>query len=111
MDSAQLLDTLGPMALQAAEQVQQSKEKDDIRGRRIIPDYALAHTEAAQDPVVQACWQHAREIEQQIEKPTHTSGEKRGQSYTGFGNQPTRIVLRERVPHAQFSYSLSMLVP
>jgi hypothetical protein len=40
-----------------AESVRTSREKDDVRGRRIIDDYATTHPPASLDPVV-------REVEQ-----------------------------------------------
>ncbi len=47
-----LLSRLADMQTQIASDVENSKQKDDERGARIIPDYADSHTPAAQDSFV-----------------------------------------------------------
>ena len=50
-----------------AEDVQRSKAKDDIRGQRIIPDYAEAHTSAEEDSFVRATWSETDRMLAEIE--------------------------------------------
>jgi len=51
-----------------ARMVQASKEKDDIRGARIIPDYPAAHLPAAEDDFVLRTWQEYEMLKAAIEK-------------------------------------------
>jgi Domain of unknown function (DUF4954) len=53
-----------------ARDVELSKGRDDERGKRIMDDYVLVHTEAKQDPFVRQTWdettRHQREIEELV---------------------------------------------
>ena len=68
-ESASLTDLLGKLA-EAQEKIardtQESKEKDDKRGARIIDDYALAHKPAAEDSFVKETWTLTREMQEEI---------------------------------------------
>jgi len=68
MSVGEMLEILASSQEKIAESVQASKEKDDIRGRRIIPDYAYAHTSAEDDDVVRKTWQDTEELLRQIEE-------------------------------------------
>jgi hypothetical protein len=46
--------------------VQASREADDRRGVRIIPDYAAAHAPATSDPVVRDAWARVQRTEERI---------------------------------------------
>ena len=48
--------------------VEESKRKDDIRGARIIPDYAQAHTPAQEDPFVKQTWAETQELLAEVKK-------------------------------------------
>lgn len=58
-----LLDNLEKIA----NDVQSSKEKDDKRGRRIIPDYPQAHPPAAEDSFVKETWAETEKKQKAIE--------------------------------------------
>jgi hypothetical protein len=49
-----------------AKSVQASKEKDDIRGARIIPDYAEAHAPAKTDSFVKETWKETEALNTEI---------------------------------------------
>ncbi len=61
-----LLEELVRMEKKVAEDVEESKRKDDKRGARIIPDYADAHTPAAEDSFVKQTWEEFHAIEKEI---------------------------------------------
>lgn len=60
------LQLLAEMQEQIAKDVQSSKEKDDKRGVRIIPDYAEAHKPAAEDSFVKETWAFTRQFQAEI---------------------------------------------
>lgn len=62
------LQLLAQMEETIAKSVQESKEKDDKRGSRIIPDYADAHKPAAQDGFVKETWTKTKELQENINK-------------------------------------------
>lgn len=64
---AEHLRLLSTMQEEIAKDVQRSKEKDDKRGVRIIPDYAEAHTPAAEESFVKETWETTRKLQQEIE--------------------------------------------
>ena len=61
------LKRLAALEDELARSAQCSKEKDDIRGEKIIPDYAQTHLPAAQDPIIQETWETARRRKMEIE--------------------------------------------
>lgn len=59
-------EALGELIVQErtiAENVEQSKAKDDTRGARVIDDYAVAHSPAAEDGFVTETWERFRQVE------------------------------------------------
>ena len=50
------LQRLAKLEEYCAQSTHTSREKDELRGRKIIPDYDATHTLAAHDPFVQATW-------------------------------------------------------
>jgi hypothetical protein len=46
-----------------ARDVERSKKKDDLRGRKIISDYAEVGVPADQDPLVQQTWKETRQLQ------------------------------------------------
>lgn len=63
----ELLQVLAEMQEKIAEMVEESKRKDDIRGKKVIEDYDSAHTCAEDDSFVKETWQETRKILQEIE--------------------------------------------
>ena len=57
---------LAQLLEQMARGIEQSRTRDDERGRRIIADYGDVHTPAADDPVVRECWAETRRLQQDI---------------------------------------------
>ncbi len=51
-ETSALLKCLIKMQEKVAQDVEASKEKDDLRGKRVIDDYALAHTPASEEAFV-----------------------------------------------------------
>jgi hypothetical protein len=64
--AADALRLLTPMLEHVARAIEQSKTKDDQRGRAIIADYAAAHPTAQRDPVVVRTWQETSRLQQEI---------------------------------------------
>jgi hypothetical protein len=60
-DVCEALRLLPDMLERVAHDVEQSKAKDDVRGQRILDDYADTHTLAADDVFVQQTWAKAKE--------------------------------------------------
>ncbi len=56
------LTRLQELELKIAQSVQISKEKDDLRGRDMIPDYNEAHIQASDDPFVKKTWEEWEKI-------------------------------------------------
>ncbi len=56
------------MQEEIARSVQASKEKDDIRGARIISDYATAHAPASEDDFVIQTWNELEELKKEVER-------------------------------------------
>jgi hypothetical protein len=50
-----------------AQTTHSSREKDELRGRKIIPDYDATHTIAAQDPFVLATWKAMYTLRDEVE--------------------------------------------
>ncbi|MCD6386380.1 DUF4954 family protein [Candidatus Sumerlaeota bacterium] len=67
-DVAEHLRLLSSMQEEIARDVQRSKEKDDKRGKRIIPDYPEAHKPAAEESFVKETWEATRKLQQEIEE-------------------------------------------
>ena len=67
-DVSELLWMLIESQEQVARDVQSSKEKDDHRGVRIIPDYASAHPEAIEDGFVKETWRITQELKLGVKK-------------------------------------------
>ena len=65
---AELLRELAAMSKKMADDILLSKEKDDFRGARIIPDYDLAHIPAGQDRFVVTAKNEAEELKVEIEE-------------------------------------------
>ena len=63
---AQRMARLVEIERENARLVEDSKQKDDERGGRIIPGYADAHTPAANDAVVRSAWERVRLTEQRV---------------------------------------------
>jgi len=62
------LKLLVSMQEKIAKDVQVSKEKDDIRGARIIDDYPEAHAPAAEDSFVKQTHQETAQLKKEVEK-------------------------------------------
>ncbi|GAB4315164.1 MAG: hypothetical protein Kow0059_07120 [Candidatus Sumerlaeia bacterium] len=60
------LKRLSEMAEKIARDTQESKEKDDVRGARIIKDYPTAHPPAADDGFVKQTWAETKELQKEI---------------------------------------------
>ncbi|HUV38749.1 MAG TPA: DUF4954 family protein [Planctomycetota bacterium] len=63
---ADLLQVLSDTVEQIAVETQTSKEKDDVRGARVIDDYAHAHAPAAEDKFVKQTWAETRALQAEI---------------------------------------------
>ncbi len=63
---------------QIAGSVQSSKERDDRRGARIIPDYPSAHPVASDDAVVKEAWADLESVEEEVEKLITALGDGEG---------------------------------
>ena len=63
-----LLEELIEMEETMAYEVQYSKEKDDKRGTRIIPDYLEAHPPAASDPFIIETWEEANRLKGEVKE-------------------------------------------
>jgi hypothetical protein len=59
---AENLERLALMHDRIARDTERSKERDDIRGRKIIADYAEANTPAGEDGFVKETWERARKL-------------------------------------------------
>jgi len=57
-----LLDKLVEMQREIARGVELTKHKDDVRGIRVIPDYADAHPSAEDDPFVRQSWEETEAL-------------------------------------------------
>ncbi len=66
-DVKELLKLLVEYQEKVAKDVQVSKEKDDKRGARIIPDYAHAHAPAEQDGFVKETWEATKKLKADVE--------------------------------------------
>ena len=63
---------------QIAGSIQSSKEKDDRRGARIIPDYSSAHPAAPDDAVVKEAWAELESSEGEVERLIAALGDLQG---------------------------------
>jgi hypothetical protein len=66
-DVASALRLLPAVATDVARAVERSKAKDDVRGPRIIADYAEVHPPAGRDAVVRGAWEEAAALEREVE--------------------------------------------
>ncbi|MGB9691405.1 MAG: DUF4954 family protein [Candidatus Sumerlaeaceae bacterium] len=66
-DVKELLQLLVQYQEKVAKDVQVSKEKDDNRGARIIPDYVYAHAPAEQDGFVKETWEATKKLKADVE--------------------------------------------
>ncbi|MFH0975974.1 MAG: DUF4954 family protein [Spirochaetota bacterium] len=57
---------LAALEAEIAFDVQKAKEKDDVRGIKIIADYKDAHTDAIHDPFVKETWEAAEKMRDEI---------------------------------------------
>ncbi|HID10104.1 MAG TPA: DUF4954 family protein [Candidatus Latescibacteria bacterium] len=64
----ELLEMLREMQEKVAQDVEESKRKDDRRGARIIPDYAEAHTSAEEDKFVRQTWEDTGKLQAEIDE-------------------------------------------
>lgn len=64
----ELLEELSSMQGKIAESVEESKRKDDVRGRKIIDDYDTAHTSAEDDDFVKETWEETENIKNEVAK-------------------------------------------
>jgi hypothetical protein len=67
-DAAAALRELHAMLEKVARDVEQSKAKDDERGRRVLDDYAQTHVPAHADPFVKQTWAETRKTQAEIER-------------------------------------------
>ena len=65
---ADLLGALSKAVEKIAADTQESKEKDDARGARIIDDYPHAHAPAAEDKFVRQTWAETKSLQEEIAK-------------------------------------------
>jgi predicted RNA-binding protein YlxR (DUF448 family) len=56
------------MTQQIARDVETSKEKDDKRGVRVIPDYAEAHEAAKDNSFVKQTWVETETVKKEIQE-------------------------------------------
>ncbi len=56
------LERLAEIHERIARDTQRSKERDDIRGRKIVPDYADANTQAPDDGFVRETWERTEKV-------------------------------------------------
>ncbi len=63
---AENLERLGEIQERIARDTQQSKERDDIRGRKIIADYTEANTQAPDDGFVKETWEKSRTVKAKL---------------------------------------------
>ena len=68
MSIPKMLFQLAQMSETMCKEIRVSKEKDDFRGTRIIPDYVLAHVPAAQDAFVVTAQRESEELKAEIEQ-------------------------------------------
>ncbi|AXA37378.1 MAG: DUF4954 family protein [Candidatus Hydrogenedentota bacterium] len=66
-DVKELLQLLVQYQEKIAKDVQTSKEKDDNRGARIIPDYVHAHAPATSDSFVKETWEVTKKLAADVE--------------------------------------------
>ena len=67
----ELLDTLKEFQEKIAIMVEESKRKDDRRGRKIIDDYEKIHTLAQDDSFVKETWEETEKVKREIEEIKH----------------------------------------
>ncbi len=60
------LKLLAEMQEEIAKDVEESKAKDDKRGKRVIPDYAEAHKPAAEEDFVKETWEVTKQVQTEI---------------------------------------------
>lgn len=63
----ELLQILLKMQEEIAEMVEESKRKDDLRGRKIIDDYDEVHTLAEDDSFVKETWEETKTLKREIQ--------------------------------------------
>jgi len=67
-DVAADLELLCQYQQRIAEEVEESKRKDDVRGARVIDDYAEAHTPAEEDSFVKQTWEETKALQKEVKK-------------------------------------------
>lgn len=67
-DVKALLRKYAEMCEKIAQDVEDSKAKDDKRGARVIPDYAEAHEAAAENSFVKTTWEETNKIKADVEE-------------------------------------------
>jgi len=73
---ADLLRELSKAVEKIASDTQESKEKDDNRGARIIDDYPHAHAPAADDKFVRQTWAETKALQSEIRKLIRKVGKR-----------------------------------
>lgn len=68
------LERLALMHERVARDTERSKERDDIRGKRIIPDYAEANTLAPDDAFVKETWERSKRLGAEVRALASTLG-------------------------------------
>jgi hypothetical protein len=68
LDARSALRQLPPLLQQFARAVESSRAKDDVRGTRVIDDYADVHAPADRDAVVRQTWDEARRLQAEVEE-------------------------------------------
>ena len=63
---AENLERLGNIQERIARDTQQSKERDDIRGKKIIADYTEANTQAPDDGFVKETWEKSKTVKAKL---------------------------------------------
>jgi len=66
-DPAANLEELCRMQREIARSTQESKKRDDIRGRRILGEYYGAHIVAEDDPFVRDTWKEKERLDREVE--------------------------------------------
>src|SRR5262249_55082533 len=66
-DLRSALRLLPPLEEAFARDVEASRAKDDVRGARVIDDYAEIHAPAAAEALVRQAWDEARRVQAEVE--------------------------------------------
>ena len=94
-----------------AEQVQTSKQKDDIRGEKIIPDYKDVHPPAAENSFVKDFWKETKAIQAEITVLKEKIASKAGASGLGLSLPVDRVdEITRAVIELRFIYPVTMIM-